>query len=151
MKTFFILLGSWFVLIIAVIIGSIVYSQYKTSEYDEAAVVYLERVIPELSKWDAEKTRQLMTPESLDKIPAEQFTGAIKLFSRLGELRSIETPKFSELRSDEKDQTGQDTIIEYTIDAKYANGDALITINLQYKDGQFAIYHFKLSSKVLGS
>jgi hypothetical protein len=150
-KKFFIMLGTWFVLIITVIVGSIVYSQYKTSEYDEAAVTYLERVIPELSKWDAEKTRQLMTPESLDNIPAEQFVGAINLFSRLGELRSIETPKLSEVRSEEKDQKGQDTIIEYTIDAKYANDDATITINLRYKDGHFSIYHFKLSSKILGS
>jgi len=41
------------------------------------------------------------------------------------------------------------TIVEYEVDAKYENGDALLNIKLLERDGSFELYSFNLSSEVL--
>ncbi len=44
---------------------------------------------------------------------------------------------------------GMQTIVEYEVDAKYENGDALLNIKLLARDGAFELYSFNLSSEVL--
>lgn len=143
MKKFFILLALWFVTIMSVFAGSFIYDQYKTSEYDDAAIAYIKAVIPELSKWDPATTKSLMPVDVSAKIPEENFIKAMTLFSRLGTLQSVNEPKFEETH------TGEQTIVEYNTEARYANGEATINLKLLPRNGTFEIYRFHFSSELL--
>lgn len=148
LKKFFILMAVWFVTIMAVFAGSTIYDRYKSSEYDAVAGPYLQKIIPELSKWDPAITRGLMAAEVSSTIPEENFTQAMTLFSRLGTLQSLGEPSF-----DQVDQLATDKgtlpIVIYDIDAKYANADAVINLKLLFRDGIFEIYRFNFSSELL--
>jgi hypothetical protein len=137
LKKFFFMLGTWFVVIIAVIGGSILYDRYKTSEFDE------------ISQWNPTKTKALMASEVAATITEEKFAQAMDLFSRLGQLQSVEEPKFIEVHSGKQGDIGDQTIVEYEIDAKYATGDATINLKLLFRDGLFEIYNFNFSSEAL--
>ena len=149
LKKFFFLLGTWFVVIIAVIGGSFLYDRYKTSEFDDRAVPYIKEVIPEISQWNPTKTKALMASEVAADISDEKFAQAMDLFSRLGQLQSVEEPKFIDVHSGKQGDIGEQTIIEYQTDVQYANGEATINLKLLLRDGLFEIYNFNFSSEAL--
>ena len=149
LKKFFFLLGTWFVVIVAVIGGSFLYDRYKTSEFDDRAVPYNKEVIPEISQWNPTKTKALMAPEIAATISEEKFAQTMDLFSRLGQLQSVEEPKFIDVHSGKQGDIGEQTIIEYQIDVQYANGEATINLKLLFRDGLFEIYNFNFSSEAL--
>ena len=146
MKKFFVMLAIWFVVIVSVIVGSIVYDQVKTSDYDTAASVYLEKVIPQISRWDVETTRSLMAPEALANIKEGQLEQLIQFFQKMGTLKGMEEPRFSQIHSEDPEKGA---IVEYKIDVLYENGEGQMVISLLIKDNQFSVYHFSLSSKAL--
>ena len=90
-----------------------------------------------------------MAPEVSSTIPDENFVQAMTLFSRLGPLQSMDEAKFDELHEDQETKMGTQTIVEYNIDAKYENGDAIINLKLLLRDDAFEIYRFNFSSEIL--
>jgi hypothetical protein len=148
-KKFFIMLGVWFVLVVSVIVGSLVYSQIKSSRFDETAIPYLEEVVPALSHWQPDEIRSLMAQDTLARTSEEEFARAIRIFSQLGPLQSMQKPEFNRNQVAKSSDGKTRPIVEYTIEAQYERGDAVITINLIRQDGQLAIYHFGISSEVL--
>jgi hypothetical protein len=149
LKKFFFMLVAWLVVIIGVIGGSALYDRYKTSEYDDRAVPYIKEVLPEISKWEPATTKALMTPEVAATIPEEQFAQAMTLFSKLGTLQRIDDPKFLDVHTGEQAEVGDQTIVEYDVDAEYANGDATINLKLLVRNDLFEIYNFNFSSETL--
>lgn len=143
------MLATWLVVIIAVVGGSTLYDRYKTSEYDDRAEPYIRTVIPEISQWDAARTKELMAPEIAATISEEKFVQAMTLFSRLGQLQGIDDPKFIDVHSGEQADLGKQTVVEYDVEAQYANGDATINLKLLFRDGLFEIYNFNFSSETL--
>jgi DNA/RNA endonuclease YhcR with UshA esterase domain len=148
-KKFFVMLAIWFVAIIAIIIATWVYPKFQSGDYDELAIPYLKRIIPELSQWDPIATRALMVREVSASIPDEKFNRGMDLFSKLGTLQSLNEPKFEHVYRDQGTIIGKQTIVEYITEAKYANGDATINMKLLDRDGHFEIYHFNISSQTL--
>lgn len=146
-KVFVILLVTWFVAMVSVVIGVQIYDRHQASQYDDLAVPYIMQVVPELSKWDPVTTRALMAPEALEGLSEDVFIKVIDVFSKLGRLQSIEDPKFKKLYTEE--ETELDTVVAYSADAKYENGDAVIAIQLLVRDGSFEVYRFNLSSNAL--
>jgi hypothetical protein len=149
LRQFFILLALWFVTIVTVIVGSILYDFYQGSEYSETAVPYIEQIIPIISKWDSAAIRELMVPEVSAAISDDKFAQTMTMFSKLGALQSMEEPEFQEVDTGGKTVIGMQTIVEYEVDAKYENGDALLNIKLLDRNGSFELYQFNLSSEVL--
>ena len=150
-KKFFIMLILWVVGILAVFIGSELYRRHQASTYGEAAVPYIKQVIPEISRWDPERTRELMVPEVVANIPEERFDRVIAYFSRLGELKSLAEPEFKQAHVEQKIDIGEETILEYDVDAVYESGPAEIRIELiEGKDG-FEVYRFDFRSEVLAT
>jgi len=149
LKKFFIMLAVWLVVVVGVIGGSELYDRYKTSEYDASAEPYIKQVIPEISQWDPAATKGLMAPEIAGTISDEKFAQAMNLFSRLGSLQSIDEPKFIEVHTGKQGDLGEQTIVEYDVDAEYTNGEATINLKLLFRDGLFEIYNFNFSSEGL--
>jgi hypothetical protein len=90
-----------------------------------------------------------MVPEIAATIPDDKYTRAMEFFSKLGALQSIEEPEFTKAHVNEETDLGLQTILEYRVDASYANGDAEIDLKLLERDGSFEIYRFNFSSEVL--
>jgi len=149
MKKFVIMVVCWMVFVATVLVGSVVYERFKTSPYDSQAIPYIQKVVPVISNWDVEQIRLLMAPESLAEIPEARFRETVNVFARVGELKKLETPRFSQLNSEAGVNNASQTIVEYKVDAEYVNGEAEMTINLLHSNGVFSVYHFTLGSKVL--
>jgi hypothetical protein len=132
-----------------VIIGSIVYDRYQASEYTDTALPYIRQIIPIVSKWEPAAIRELMVPEVSADISEDKFAQTMVWFSKLGALQSMEEPEFQEVDTGGKTVIGMQTIVEYEVDAKYENGDALLNIKLLDRNGSFELYSFNLSSEVL--
>jgi hypothetical protein len=90
-----------------------------------------------------------MASEVAADISDEKFAQAMDLFSRLGQLQSVEEPKFIDVHSGKQGDIGEQTIIEYQTDVQYANGEATINLKLLLRDGLFEIYNFNFSSEAL--
>ncbi len=148
-KNFFIMLGLWLLTIICIIVGINIYEKQQGGAYEAAATPYIEQAIEKISQWDPESTRALMAPEISKTIPEERLVRAMAMFSKLGPLQSMEKPEFEKLYSEETGDTGKQTILEYKADAKYANGDAFIAIQLLVREDSFDLYQFNISSAAL--
>jgi len=148
-KIFFFMLAIWLVAILTIVAGSGVYDKYMSSDYDEAALPYIEKAVEGISTWDPATTRALMVAEVAANIPDEKFNRGMAWFSRLGELQSMAEPEFEKAYVDQETELGKYTILEYNTDAKYANGDATINIRLLDRDGHYEIYSFNFSSEAL--
>jgi hypothetical protein len=90
-----------------------------------------------------------MVPEVSADISEDKFAQTMVWFSKLGALQSMEEPEFQEVDTGGKTVIGMQTIVEYEVDAKYENGDALLNIKLLDRNGSFELYSFNLSSEVL--
>jgi hypothetical protein len=143
------MLAIWLVAILTIVAGSGVYDKYMSSDYDEAALPYIEKAVEGISTWDPATTRALMVAEVAANIPEEKFNRGMAWFSRLGELQSMAEPEFEKAYVDQETELGRHTILEYNTDAKYANGDATINIRLLDRDGHYEIYSFNFSSEAL--
>ena len=149
LTNYFRLIAFWVISILIIIGGNIFYKKYQGSQYDKLAVPYIQRVIPVISSWDPVATKALMTPEIATTIPDEKYARAMVFFSQLGALQSVDEPEFTKAHVDLETEIGRQTILEYKVDASYANGDAEIEIKLLERGGSFEIYRFNFSSEAL--
>ncbi len=149
MKKFFIMIGVWLVAMISLIVGFHLNERSKAGEYDDTVIPYLNRIVPEISRWDLETTRGFMAEEALQNISDEQYAQIIVLFSKVGELQSFEEPEFEKTHTAEL-PSGSKTVVSYKVEAKYANGDARLNFKLIEDSGSYKVYLFNLSSEALG-
>lgn len=143
----------WFgilLLILLVLFGSILaYTSYSQAKYDKTAVPYIQRAVPVLSEWDPVTSRPLFAAVALEDVAQEDFERLIDFLSKLGELLSLDEPKFVQVSSGASVKKGTNTIVTYTIDAKYEYGAAVITLRLLDLDGKFEVYSFNVNSGAL--
>jgi hypothetical protein len=122
------------------------YTLYKKSCYEDTAVPYIKKVVPQISMWDINVMKQYMAPQSLKNTKDEDLSKLFKWFSKLGSLKSIETPQFQNVTSSVTTMEGKNTIVNYTVKAHYEKADATITIRLLESGKGFKVYYFNLDS-----
>jgi len=149
LRTFFILIIVWLITIAVVIMSPLVYDRYQATKFTDTALPYVIQIIPIVSKWDPDTIRELMVPEVSATISEDKFAQTMVWFSKLGALQSMGEPEFQAVDTGGMTVIGMQTIVEYEVDAKYGNGDALLNIKLLERDGLFELYSFNLSSEVL--
>jgi hypothetical protein len=140
--------GIGFAVLVIVIIFSatVMYTLYKKSRYEETAVPYIKKVVPQISLWDINVMKQYMAPQSIKNTKDEDLSKLLKWLSKLGSLKSIETPQFQNVTSSVTTGEGKNTIVNYTVKAHYEKADAIITIRLLESGQDFKIYYFNLES-----
>lgn len=141
--------GGIFLVIVLAIGGMGLFAWYKTSQYDDTAVPYVKTTMPELSKWNPEITKKYMAPEVMEQTTDKHFTKVNKYLSKLGPLVSFEEPSFTNIHTGATFENGKQTIVTYTIDAKYENGDAVISISLLDLGNSFQVWKFNVNSSAL--
>ena len=131
--------------IAATIIGGFnYYSDQKEAQYEMTAVPFIEKVIPEISKWDPEITKSYMSAKAREKNSVEVFNQTLMALSNLGTLQEMAAPKFEEIYT-----SNTQTILSYTVDTKYSKGDAIFTLSLLDQDGVLEINSFNIQSEAL--
>lgn len=149
MKKFLLMLGGWFVLLLVILAGSLIYGRMQAARYDQTAIPYIKKAITEVSQWDSSATRALMVSEVSSAIPEDKFARGMALFSTLGALQGMDEPEFEEVYLDQDTVLGKQTILEYNTLARYANGEATVNLKLMERDGHLEIYRINFSSTAL--
>ena len=148
-KKFLKWLGIAILVVVVLIAGIYIWVSFTASKYNETAIPYIEKVMPELSKWDVSVAKQYMSPEALQSVSDEDFGKLMKFLSKIGSLKSIEEPQFQKVNSSVTAGTGTLTTVIYAFTAHYENGDATITLRLKPVDSGYEIYYFNVNSMVL--
>jgi len=147
-KKLLIFLLVWVLAVAGGIVGVKIYRQNMADQYSATAIPYVQKVVAELSSWDLEVIRGLMSEGALKSIEEEKLARIIRLFSKMGQLQSMEDPVYAQ--TDVIDiGKGEQTLVRYTVKAHYQNGDALVTLSLLDREGQFSISYFNLTSETL--
>ncbi len=134
---------------LTILVGFHYLSVQKESQYSTTAVPYIKMVIPELSKWDPEIARKYLSADFLKKIPAANFEHTIKALSKIGSLQTMEEPIFEEVYSGDTPDGEKETIISYTVNAKYSTVEAIITMTLLDRGGVMNVYRLNVQSEAL--
>ena len=149
LKPFILLLLAWLVAVGLAIGGSILYGAYEGSTYEASAVPFVKEVVPVLSEWDADTTRNLVAPETLATLPEGSMGRALELFSKLGSLEEMEEPKFKEVVELPGEGDAVTTLVTYTVETRFSGGPAQFMVQLVDRGDRFQLYNFTLSSEVL--
>lgn len=134
----------------ASVIGGFHYhSAKKEAEFKNTAVPFIKDVIPKLSQWDPELSHSLMAPSALKKIPRDYFDKVVITMGRLGTLEELQEPVFEEVYSGSTLDGQEQTVVSYTVDARYSSGPAEITISLINNGESFDVNSFNVHSEAL--
>jgi hypothetical protein len=149
LKKVFAIIGSIIVVILIAIASVTGYNHYLASKYEDTAIPYVKRFIPEMSKWQPEIITGYMPRESLESTPEENIVKIVEYLSKLGALKSMEEPVFSKVYSGAPGKDEGKTVVVYTVNAVYETGDAEITVNLLETEESFKVYNFHINSLAL--
>ncbi|WDE02161.1 hypothetical protein [Thalassomonas actiniarum] len=132
---------------LALVVG--IWAGYKSAEYEDTAVPYMARAIPEISKWHPEIMKSYMAPETLAEVSDEDFLEMVNILAKMGALISTEEPVFQKVNTTSTMQTGSMTLVTYQVPAKYEHGDANLTVVLKEKGDSFEVFYFHVESMAL--
>ncbi|MFK5926227.1 MAG: hypothetical protein QM483_06330 [Desulfuromusa sp.] len=125
------------------------YWAYLAAQYDDTAVPYIQKVLPELSTWNPDIVKQYMAPEVLRTVTAEELEGLMGALAKIGSLQSIGKLSFKNKSTLDDVQLANHLLITYEVEALYSTGDAKITISLLGRDGSYDLYSFNFQSEAL--
>lgn len=126
-----------------------VWSGYKSSQYEETAIPYMDTAIADISTWELETFKSYLTESELENINESDLERLIRALSKMGKLVEIGEYQFNTVTSRALVGGGSGTFVTYTVPTVYENGDAMLTITLKEEDTSFSVYHFKLNSLAL--
>jgi hypothetical protein len=136
----------------ALLIGGLVlYSLWygiKADRYEETAVPYLESALPKLTSWNYEQLKPMLSPDAQLDFENEKLQAAYRLFSQLGELKSIGKPQYITDRNDTSKELGDIEIIDYQVPLQFDSGPAVIKIKLVADGKSYYIHRFGFQSEI---
>ena len=117
------------------------YLDKKATELETTAVPFIKKVVPEISTWKMDVFKRYVTQESNDNTSDEDLAKLLKVFSKLGSLKSIDEISFIKINNF--------VYLTYRIEASYENGPATINLILKETNGNFEISHCNIESWVI--
>ncbi|WDT84396.1 DUF3887 domain-containing protein [Alteromonas sp. 009811495] len=135
--------------LVGIIIVIAAWSGYKSSQYEGTAIPYMDKAIPELSKWELDNFKKYLTPSVMEELNEKDLKTLIKGLSKMGELVEVGDYQFNTVTSRALTSGGSGTFVTYIVPAKYENGEATLTITLKEEGESFSVYHFNLNSLAL--
>ena len=143
MKKILMILGSVFALIILIIGGLILSFNLDQKEFDKTAKPYIENNIGKITTWDYKKFKALLTSDAQEAFETEDGKKTIKFFSKLGKPVEFSDAELQHIQN--STDTDKDILI-YNINGKFENGEALLTITLNYRENSYLIRHININS-----
>ena len=131
--------------------GLVIYSLWyglKADRHDETVVPYLDSAIPELTSWHYPRLKVLLSPQARVEFETEAGQSAYRLFSQLGSLQSIGSPKYLGDKSDTTSGLGEVEIIAYQVPLTFDTGPAVIKLHLANDGQSYYVHHFGIHSEL---
>ena len=147
-KKFLKIVGSFFLVLIALLIGIGVWFGVSSSKYTEVAKPYLEKNMPIVASWDFEKFKPLLTPKALKEFENERGQKIYKVFSKLGKLEFFEEPSFLSAKTGATVGGGAFDTVKFSMMGYFEAGSALFTVTLAEVDGSYLIQYIGIDSDV---
>ena len=125
------------------------YGYFQSARFDTTVIPYIERAVPQLSRWDVDATKALLDEEALTRVTDHDLEQMMNYLTRMGELQDFARPRF---RSTSKTMTTgaiERDVVTYRVKAEYSSGPAEITLSLVDRDGEYALLHFNFQSQAL--
>ncbi len=140
------IVGAFVLAILVFNAGAIAWYNMSGSKKIEVAKHYVEENIETVVTWDLEQFQSLLTPTALESLQTEKGRKALKIFSKLGKLKSIEEPKLEKGEFRLGTSNSSYDIITFSTLGHFQADDALITITLSKVKNSYSIHSFKVSS-----
>ncbi len=102
--------------------------------------------MPIVASWDFERLKPLLTPESLETFETDRGQKIYKMFSKLGQLKSFDEPKFLGAKTGASVGAGAYDIVNFTMLGHFESGDALFTITLATNNDSYLIHYININS-----
>ncbi len=145
-KRFLKIIGSFFLVLIVILVCIGIWSAINSSKYTELAKPYIEKNMPAVVSWDFEQLRPLLTPESLKEFKTERGQKVYKYFSKLGSLKSLEEPQFLGAKTGVSVSHGAYDIVNFSILGQFEAGTAHITLTLAKSGDSYLIHYIHINS-----
>jgi len=120
----------------------------KADRYDDTAVPYLEAALPKLTSWEYVQLKPLLSPAARQDFENEKLQAAYQAFSRLGQLKSMEKPRFVANRFDSSEAGEDIEIVDYQVPLLFESGPAVIKVKLIADGESYYIHHFGIHSEI---
>ncbi len=150
MQKFFIVLGAVFAAIVVIVGVFAAIAIPRTLKLDREATEYLQNAVPKIVEhWNAQELVDRATPQLMaaTKSPND-LNRYFVLFSRLGALKHLDTPKGGIVSSA---YSGQEALAmgNYTITADFEKGPATLSVQIRHVDEGWKINGFRVNSELL--
>ena len=139
------------IFIVLLLGGLVLYSLWygiKADRYEETAIPYLEMAIPELTSWQYDQLKPLLSTTARKDFENEKLRAAYQSFSRLGQYQSMEKPRYTASRAESSKELGDIELIDYQAALQFDSGPAVIKIKLVADGKSYHIQHFGFHSEI---
>jgi nitrogen fixation-related uncharacterized protein len=102
----------------------------SADKYDETAVPYFEKHLPDITSWKYSKLKPLLTPQAQTEFETEVGRATFLLFIQLGQFQSSGKPQFGSKGIAFSERLGGVDIVSYTVPVVFDTGPAVIKANL---------------------
>jgi hypothetical protein len=120
----------------------------KADRFDETAIPYLESTMPMVTSWQYHQLKPLLSPGARQDFENEKVRAAYQAFSRLGQLQSMDKPRYSSSQKGSSKELGDVEVVEYQVTLHFDSGPALIKIKLVTDGETYFVHHFGIQSEV---
>jgi len=121
----------------------------QSSEYEATTIPYIHQVLPQISTWDPELTKEYMAPEVLERVTPADIEKLMTSLSKLGQFQGIDEIEFKDKQSGEFITRDQKPLVIYSLETRYSNGEAKVTIKLHEKGDSYEVFEFNFLSDLL--
>ena len=125
------------------------YFYIQGARFDSAVVPYVEKVLPQLSRWDLETTRNLLDEEALSQVNDAALEHMLAYLSRIGTLESFDKPHFRSTSTALTTGAVKRDVVTYRVKARYSTGEAEVTLSMVERGQDYALLHFNFQSRAL--
>ena len=123
----------------------------KADRFDETAIPYLESAMPMLTSWQYEQLKPLLSPGARLDFENEKVRSAYQAFSQLGQLRSMDRPRYIASQKGSSKELGDVDVVEYQVTLQFDSGPAVIKIKLVADGESYFVHHFGIQSEIFAS
>ena len=139
------------IFIVLLLGGLVLYSLWygiKADRYEETAIPYLEMAIPELTSWQYDQLKPLLSSTARKDFENEKLRSAYQSFSRLGRFQSMDRPRYTASHDESSRELGDIEVIDYQVALQFDSGPAMIKIQLIADGNLYTIQHFGFHSEI---
>lgn len=125
------------------------YGYVQSTRFDSTVIPYIQRAVPQLSRWDVATTKALLDEEALRRVSDDDLGQMMVYLTRIGDLQQIERTHFKSTSKTMTTGAVERDVVSYQVTANYSTGPAEITLSLVERGGEYFILHFNFQSQAL--